>query len=116
MMGIEIRAASDADIVRVYAAEGEHIVGAVDGKAVAYISFRRIGDLMWGIYNPLEPAGRSVWTTLFYAFRRELRRHTEPVYVVATNEASSRVLKMLGFELTGSTQLGKDVWRWTPGQ
>jgi hypothetical protein len=116
MMSIELRAATDAEIVSVYAADGKHIVGTCDGVATAYIGFKRIGSQMWGMYHPFQATDRSVWTRLFYAFRRELRSHTEPVYVLARDDEAARVLCLLGFAPTGTTQLGKDVWRWTPGQ
>jgi hypothetical protein len=113
---IELRAATDAEIVSVYGANARHVVGTADGETVAYIGFQRIGADLWGIYHPLASADRSVWTRLFYAFRRELRAHNEPVHVLARDADASRVLRMLGFAPTGDVNLGKDVWVWKPGQ
>lgn len=114
MTDIALRAATDAEIVRVYGAEAKHIVGTVDGVAVAYIGFNRIGADIWGMYHPFGAEDKSVWARLFYAFRRELRAISEPVYVLARDDAASRVLRLLGFEPTGNISMGKKVWRWTP--
>jgi|SRR5688572_6857394 hypothetical protein len=116
MARIELREATDAEIARIYGSEARHFVGPAEGNVVACIGFRRMGSEMWGIYQPLEQAPPSVWTRLFYAFRRELRAHTEPVYVFARDADASRVLRLLGFEPTGDAHMGKDVWRWTPQQ
>lgn len=103
-------------MARIYGANARHVIGAADGEAVAYIRFSRIGDDMWGMYHPFGCADRSVWAKLFYAFRRELREHAEPVYVLARDDEASRVLRLLGFAPTGDTAMGKEVWRWKPGQ
>jgi hypothetical protein len=116
MMTIELRAPTATEIASVYCPHGKHVVGTNDGIAVAYIGFNRIGADMWGIYHPFVQADTSVWPRLFYAFRRELRAFAEPVYVLARDAAASRVLHLLGFKPTGDVQLGKEVWRWTPGQ
>lgn len=115
MATVALRPATDAEIARVYGA-AKHIVGTVGGVPVAYIGFNRIGPDMWGMYHPFEADDPSVWTKLFYAFRRELRAFSEPVYVLARDDAASRVLRMLGFEPTGNISMGKEVWRWTPQQ
>ena len=115
-MGIALRAATDAEVGRVYGADARHIVGTSDGVAIAYIGFNRIGDDMWGMFHPFCPAERSVWARLFYVFRRELREHTEPVYVLARDAEASRVLRLLGFAPTGDTSMGKEVWQWMPAQ
>jgi hypothetical protein len=113
---IALRAATDAEVARIYAADARHLVGTADGVAVAYIGFNRIGADMWGMYHPFVAADASVWAKLFYAFRRELRTHAEPVYVLARDAEASRVLRLLGFEPTGGISMGKEVWRWTPQQ
>ena len=115
-MTVALRNATDAEIVRVYGSDARHVVGTDNGVAVAYIGFKRIGADMWGIYQPLDVADPSVWTRLFYAFRRELEAHTEPVYVLARDAEASRVLRLLGFEPAGDVSLGKEIWRWKPGQ
>lgn len=115
-MHIDLRKATDAEIVSVYGAQTKHIVGTADGVAVAYIGFSRIGEDMWGMYHPFGCADRSVWARLFYAFRRELMTHAEPVYVLARDENASRVLRLLGFAPTGTIAMGKEVWRWKPPQ
>jgi hypothetical protein len=114
LTNIALRTATDAEVVRVAGPEAKHIVGTADGVAVAYIGFNRIGPNIWGMYHPFVETDRSVWAKLFYAFRRELRAHTEPVYVLARDDEASRVLRLLGFEPTGGISLGKEVWQWTP--
>jgi hypothetical protein len=113
---IALRDATEAEIVRVYASDARHIVGTFDGSAVAYIGFKRIGADMWGIYQPMESAPPLVWAKLFYAFRRQLHAHTEPVYVLARDDEASRVLGLLGFAPAGNVSLGKEVWVWKPEQ
>lgn len=113
MTSIAVREATDAEIVSVYGPKARHIVGTVDGVAYAYIAFSRIGDV-WGMYEPLRPAAPSVWTKLFYAFRRELRAHMEPVYVLATDASAARLLRLLGMKPTGRHSVGKEIWQWMP--
>lgn len=114
MASIALREASDAEVATVYASGAKHIVGTADGDAIAYIGFKRVGEHMWGFYHPFVPAHPSVWTRLFYAFRRELRRHDEPVYVLARDAEAARVLRLLGLQPTGEHSFGKEIWRWMP--
>ena len=111
---VEVAPATDAEIAHVYRGDGEHIVGRVGGEAVAYIGFRKIDGRLWGMYQVLATAAPSVWGTLFYEFRRHLRQHEEPVYVLARDADAARLLRLLGLKPSGMHEMGKDVWIWTP--
>lgn len=111
---IEVAPATDAELARVYRADGEHFAGRVNGELVAYIGFRTTAGRRWGMYDVLSTAARSVWGTLFYQFRRELRRQKEPIYVLARDAEAMRLLRLLGLKPTGETYMGKDMWIWTP--
>lgn len=112
---IEVEPATDAELARVYRADGEHYAGRVAGQMVAYIGFRTIaGGQRWGMYDVLSTAERSDWRALFYQFRRKLRQQKEPVYVLARDAEAARLLRLLGMKPASETHMGKDVWIWMP--
>lgn len=117
---VALRQATTAEILRVYAADYRHITATVDGHAVALIAFRRIDGRMWGLYHPFLPppvhVHRSVWRQVLHLFRRELRAQTEVVHVLAQEEHSSRLFRLLGLQPAGYSAYGKDVWKWTPAR
>jgi hypothetical protein len=111
---VTVRPATDAEIGLAYRSDAEHVVGVVDGRVVAYISFRKIEGRLWGTYIVLAAASPSAWNTLFYAFRRALHRQTERTYVRAHDGEAPRLLRMLGLTPANEMLAGKDVWVWQP--
>jgi hypothetical protein len=114
---VSVRPATAQEIVAVYAGDARHVAGTVAGRTVAVIGFTRVEGRLWGIYHVMDDVGETApsgWARLFYAFRRELRAHAEPVRVLARDRAAGRVLRLLGLRPAGETYVGKDVWIWTP--
>jgi hypothetical protein len=116
MTDIALRDASDAEIAAIFRASADHIVGTVNGQAVIYVRFQTIEGRRWGMINMLSSVAPSVVPELFYAFRRRLAEECEPIYALAQSAQSPRLLKLLGLRPTGESSVGKDIWRWMPGQ
>jgi hypothetical protein len=113
---IEIRPPTAPELADIYARGSEHLVGVVDGKPAAYIGFRPLEGRLWGIFGVLGEMDAKAKRQLFYAFRAHLRTKTTPVYVLATDKAAERLLRLLGLAPTHETYVGKDVWAWTPAR
>lgn len=114
MVTTEVREATDAELAAIYRANAEHVVGAVDGKAVAYASFRRIDGRLWGMFGMLAPVARTNSVKLFYPLRQHMYAKNEPVFGLAQDDTSERLLRLIGLQPTDEVYAGKKVWIWIP--
>ena len=115
MPRVALREATEAEIARIYSPpEAEHIVGEIDGEAVAWVGFRTIEGRLWGMFGMLTVAAPSVCVHLFYRFRMRLHAKAEPVSVLANDAEAARLLRLLGLRRTDEHYAGKEVWIWTP--
>lgn len=115
MTEIKLRSPTDAELSMVFRPHANHVVGTVDGEPVVYIRFQTIDGRRWGMMHILGAVAPAVFPKLFYAVRRRLTQEREPVYALAQNAQSPRLLRLIGLEPTGEVSVGKEVWRWTPG-
>ena len=117
MADVVLRKATVDEIARIYCPpEAEHIVGEIDGVAVAWIGFREIEGRLWGMFGMLTTAAPFVCMHLFYQFRKRLHQKTQPVVVLANDAKAMRLLRLLGLVPTDEIYAGKQVWAWTPQQ
>ena len=116
MADIALREPSDAELAAVFRPSADHVVATLDGEPVLYVRFQTIDGRRWGLINMLSVVSTITIPTMFYALRKRLRREREPVYALATNEGSARLLRLIGLEPTAETYIGKKVWVWTPEQ
>ena len=113
MADIEIRPATDAELALIYGA-AEHWVGSVDGQAVAWVSFRAIGDRTWGLFGLLSDAAVRDRRRLFYAFRKVLCAKDCVIHAAANDALGERFMRAIGLRPTGETYAGKKVFQWIP--
>jgi hypothetical protein len=113
---VALRDATDAEIARVFRMDADHVTATLDGEPVVYVRFQTIEGRRWGMLNVLSVVAPSCVPRLFYALRRRLAEECEPIYALAQNEKSPRLLRLVGLRPTGEFSVGKEIWRWTPGQ
>ena len=114
MTDVALRMASDAEIAAIFRAGADHIVATLDGEPVVYVRFQTIEGRRWGMINMLSSVAPSFVPGVFYALKRRLAEEREPIYALATNEGSARLLGLIGLEPTSEESVGKKVWVWTP--
>lgn len=113
MTSVAVRSATVGDFVAIYG-NAEHFVGTVDDVPAAYISFRRIDGRLWGMFGVLAPIDRRQVHTLFFRMRRYLTDKTEPVYGLAQDAGTERLVCLMGLQPTAEVYAGKKVYIWIP--
>jgi hypothetical protein len=116
MADVALRGASDGEIAAVFRANAEHIMATLGDEPVVYVRFQTIDGRRWGLLNMVGTVPLTCIKPVFYALRRRLRQECEPIYALATNAASARLLRLIGLEPTTEIWAGKQVWVWTPVQ
>lgn len=114
MPSVEVREPTDAELAALYRTEAEHVLGTLDGVPMVYLSFRRIEGRLWGMFGVLAPIGAHQCRALFYRLRRCLLEKTEPVYGLARDEGTERLVRLMGLQPTDEVYAGKKVFIWIP--
>ena len=115
-MTVALRGASDAEIAAIFRPHADHIMATLDGEPVVYVRFQTIDGRRWGLLNMVGAVAPSRVQPVFYTLRRRLRQEREPIYALATNAGSARLLRLIGLEPTNEIWAGKQVWAWTPAR
>lgn len=114
MTSVEVREPTDAELAALYRANAEHVIGTIDGQPAAYVSFRRIEGRLWGMFGVLAAIDSPHCQKLFYPLRRCLREKTEPVYGLAQDATTERLVRLMGLRPTDEVYAGKKVFIWIP--
>lgn len=113
MTAVEVRPATVEDMAAIYGA-AEHFIGTLDGVPAAYISFRRIDERLWGMFGVFGSIDARQCSRLFFRMRRCLTEKTEPVYGLAQDVTTERLVRLMGLHPTSEVYAGKKVWIWIP--